>query len=101
MTETVDVAGLTLEHFTAAARDGYLLAASETFGFPLTLVETHSGVTLPDSRTQFRLEFEIAVANCPEQGIYRIHHPTLGVMDLFLTPVAATPNGFRLEACFT
>ena len=35
------------------------------------------------------------------QRIYRLEHPALGPLDLFLVPVGREPDGLRYEAVFT
>lgn len=34
------------------------------------------------------------------QGVHTLHHPTLGELDLFLTPVARDSDGMRYEIVF-
>ncbi|MES2647633.1 MAG: hypothetical protein V4717_12200 [Bacteroidota bacterium] len=36
-----------------------------------------------------------------QQGIYKIEHPALGTMDIFLVPVAINEKGLQYEAVFS
>jgi hypothetical protein len=34
------------------------------------------------------------------QGMYRVHHPTLGALDIFMVPIGPDARGPRYEAIF-
>ncbi len=52
------------------------------------------------ARTGFSLLFRGAPAPVLQQGVYRMMHPTLGALDIFLVPVGSDPQGVQYEAIF-
>jgi hypothetical protein len=63
------------------------------------LVELNRYPAVPGAEA-FALVFRVAAEHAPGQGIYELEHPALGVFELFLVPLGATPEGVRLEAVF-
>ena len=55
----------------------------------------------PDGRKPFALLFRAGLDRWPAQGVHRLHHPILGVLDIFLVPVGPDEKGMRIEAIFT
>ena len=51
-------------------------------------------------RPPFSLLFRGRFAAAPVQGTYRLEHPAMGTLDLFLVPVGLTGDRFDLEAVF-
>ena len=49
----------------------------------------------------FSVEFLLPDEFGAEQKIYKIEHPELGTMELFIVPVWHTASGFRYEAIFS
>jgi hypothetical protein len=54
-----------------------------------------------NGRQPFSLIFEGPPEPLLPQSIYRVEHPALDAMDLFLVPVGRSPAGVRYEAVFT
>jgi hypothetical protein len=54
----------------------------------------------PGVRAPFSLVFKAATRRTLPQRIYRLEHPVLGVMELFLVPILPDPDGQRYEAIF-
>lgn len=68
-----------------------------------TLVEArelsdHPG---PGGRKPFSLMFRAPAETPAEQGIYRVEHPRVGTLEMFLVPIGADDDGLLFEAVFT
>jgi hypothetical protein len=63
-----------------------------------TLGSEENGARLP-----FSLIFRSAEPGALPQRIYRVEHPALGALEIFLVPLGAEPSGsgMRYEAVFT
>ncbi len=85
---------LSADTFESLLHERFGLADAEA---ELTEVERHPG----DPRIEaFSLRF---LANLPAtagQGMYRLRHPRLGEVDVFMTPIGSKPDGLLLEAVF-
>jgi hypothetical protein len=70
-------------------------------GAPLSLelVEVEEGRSSPDHE-QFALVFRAPRDMPAQQGTYRVKHPVLGALDLFLVPVGREGDDLLLEAVF-
>lgn len=81
------------ETFEAVFPDGRL---------PFTLAEVRPlGAARPGViREPFALTFHAPPKHRFPQHTYRLEHPTLGAMELFLVQVGATPQAAHLEAVF-
>ena len=67
----------------------------------LTLVLTQCKVKLSNSMQEcFALVFQAPVYAPPVQGVYRLHHPVIGLADIFLVPFKKTEVGVYYEAIF-
>jgi hypothetical protein len=53
------------------------------------------------SRDPFSLTFRGPAGLRGEQGIHRLEHPELGVLEIFLVQIAGQPDGSVFEAIFT
>jgi len=51
-------------------------------------------------RQQFSLVFRGAAAPVLPQGTYRVTHPDLGDLDIFLVPIGPDADGMQYEAAF-
>jgi hypothetical protein len=51
-------------------------------------------------RQSFSLVFKAPAGHRLSQGIYKIDHPELGTLEIFLVPIRANQDGFYLEAIF-
>lgn len=55
---------------------------------------------ISEVQENFSLLFKAPAGTPPAQGIYRLSHEHLGVMDIFLVPVKSDADGLYLEAVF-
>jgi len=53
------------------------------------------------SREQFSLHFRGPATPVLPQKIYRLQHPSLGALDIFLVPIRRDASGMTYEAVFT
>jgi len=53
------------------------------------------------SREQFSLHFRGPSTPVLPQKIYRLQHPSLGALDIFLVPIRRDASGMTYEAVFT
>nr|WP_298096107.1 hypothetical protein [uncultured Shinella sp.] len=93
---------LTLQHFAGRVGEAFDLSLGEST-VPLTLAETRPGGTqiLPGMRREpFSLLFRSNSAVVLPQQIYRMTNISLGVLDIFLVPVARDKQGIVYQAVF-
>lgn len=93
---------LTLGHFTGCVGQSFALELG-TNSLPLTLANAQPipGTALPGVRREpFSLLFRSASAVLLPQKIYRLSNHTLGVLDIFLVPVARDREGIVYQAVF-
>ena len=68
---------------------------------PARLIQAQAGRGgAPGGRQPFSLTFEAPPEPALPQSIYRLEHPQLEAMDIFLVPVARTAAGLHYEAVF-
>lgn len=95
---------LTLARFEPLVGSRFTVRLDETDGaveLPAQLVEARAGRgSAPEGRQPFSLTFEAPPEPALPQRIYRIEHPLLDAMDIFLVPVARTAAGLHYEAVF-
>lgn len=53
-----------------------------------------------ETRMPFSLLFEAGDVRMTEQGLYRMNHPVMGELVIFLVPVARGETGLLFEATF-
>jgi hypothetical protein len=70
---------------------------ARAFALTLTQVVEHSKTERAES---FSLFFHGPPDRYLPQGMRRLEHGTLGVLEIFLVPVAREQNGFQYEAVF-
>jgi hypothetical protein len=70
---------------------------ASAFGLTLTSVIEH---VKTERQEVFSLFFHGPADRFMPQGIYKLNHPTLGELDLFLVPVGQDNQGFQYEAAF-
>lgn len=97
-------AAFTLERFEPLVGSRFTLRldpGSQVVELPARLVEARAGRSagMP-GRQPFSLTFEAPPEPALPQRIYRLEHPQLDAMDLFLVPVARTATGLHYEAVF-
>ncbi len=99
--ETIQVADF-------AGRDGetFRVRLNNQADIEVTLISvTHLGFNrLPDGlqsqRESFSLMFQAPETWRHPQGIYRLTHPAVGDLELFLVPIGPNGQGMQLEAIF-
>jgi hypothetical protein len=100
----LDLKTVTHEDFAACLNQTFTIddEAQGAVEIELVEVECQGNVAL---EAQGRPRFSILFLGAPEpllaQGIYRLRHSQLGVMELFLVPVGPDQKGMRYEAVFT
>jgi hypothetical protein len=97
---------LDLAIFTRHVGDVFRLAVDETTTIEARLIEaTPSSAASASSppnerRAPFSLVFRGPDSPPLSQRIYRLEHPELGVLDVFLVPIGQDAGGMRYEAVF-
>jgi len=93
--------GLTLACFEPLVGSRFSLWLNDAAELPARLIEARAG--LGDGlagRQPFSLMFQAPAEPALPQRIYRLEHPQLEAMDLFLVPVARSAEGLHYEAVF-
>lgn len=92
---------LTLEHFTECINDSFISVGDDNAAFVLLEARPLQGAT-PEAvqRVPFSLLFRNSSAILFEQKIFQMQHEVLGVMGIFLVPVARDGQGFLYQAVF-
>jgi hypothetical protein len=96
----------TREEFDGRVGETFILHLGAD-AIPFKLAEVKAGAMPPKGRAQFSLFFRGPKAALRPQGVYRVEHAELGAHDLFLVPIAVTPEtpedagGVVFEAVFT
>jgi hypothetical protein len=97
MTKIADLVSLRLEHFTALLEQEFGVLETP---YAFVLMAANSAPTRPNApREAFSLLFRSPVP--AQQGVYALHHQTLGRLEVFLVPVAQDGAGVQLEAVFS
>ena len=93
---------LTLACFQPLVGSRFTLRLDDARGLPTQLIDARAGHgTAPDGRQPFSLTFEAPSEPALPQRIYRLEHPQLDAMDIFLVPVARVAGGLHYEAVFS
>ena len=91
----------TLARFEALVGSRFTLRLDDAAELPAQLIEARAGRGEAfNGRQPFSLTFEAPAEPPLPQRIYRLEHPQLDAMDLFLVPVARTAAGLHYEAVF-
>ena len=91
----------TLARFEPLVGSRFTLRLDDAAELPAQLVEARAGRNAGmDGRQPFSLTFEGPSEPALPQRIYRLEHPQLDAMDIFLVPVARTATGLKYEAVF-
>ena len=97
---------LDLAIFTRHVGDVFRLAVDETTTIEARLIEAtpSSAVSVSSPPNERRAPFSLVFQgpNIPPlpQRIYRLEHPELGMLDVFLVPIGQGAGGMRYEAVF-
>ncbi|GGA55861.1 DUF6916 family protein [Sphingomonas psychrolutea] len=97
----MSLAGLVREDFAVHLGSVFTLLGEEGTTMPLTLVEAEpargGGFA---GRAPFALLFRSDVQHVVPQGLYRLEHPVMGLLEIGFGPVAQTEAGIEYEAVF-
>lgn len=95
---------LTLARFEPLVGSRFTLRLAPADGgaeVPAQLIHAQAGRGgAPHGRQPFSLTFEAPAEPTLPQSIYRLEHPQLEAMDIFLVPVARSAAGLHYEAVF-
>jgi hypothetical protein len=92
---------LTLDHFAGCVNDTFHAALNEG-DIEFVLVEARAiGTAAPgQARAPFSLLFRNGAALLFPQQTYRMRHPRVGEVGIFLVPIAREREGFLYQAIF-
>ncbi|HYR63822.1 MAG TPA: hypothetical protein VET24_14480 [Actinomycetota bacterium] len=96
-----DLASATADDFDPAkgeAFDARPLEGDEPFTLVLAEIQRRAGA--PGFREPFSLQFLGPRSPVLPQGTYRLTHPKVGALDLFLVPIGASDAGVTYEVVF-
>lgn len=97
------LADLTHEDFAPHVGSDFVLPGSETtppIHFTLTSVTPKANAPGPEFRDPFSLNFRVATQDIYQQNTFRLVHPEMGELDIFLVPAAKTAEGVDYCATF-
>ena len=92
---------LRLSSFTAHLGEVFQLALESPPGVTLVLAEATGLGSSSQARQAFSLVFRGASGLYLPQRIYRLEHPAMGGIEIFLVPLTPDAEGSRFEAIFT
>ena len=95
------LAELTHTHFEPHVGSIFDLELNDTERLPLRLIEVqtsvHGGAA---ARRSFSLIFRSDLPGVLPQAIYRLDHPTMGALGLFIVPIGRDAVGMQYQAIF-
>jgi hypothetical protein len=91
---------LTLETFQPIAGSVFDLSLGGGATIPLQLTEVLGNGLHGKEREQFALHFRGPASPALVQHIYRLEHPNLGALEIFLVPIGKDAGGMIYEAVF-
>lgn len=102
---SLDLSALTQADFTPLVGTDFTVQLNEAEMLTLTLVEARAvGAPFrPGARWPFALTWQhphLPHGAYLPQRIYTLHHPALGALDVFMTPLGPQAEGMRYEAVF-
>jgi hypothetical protein len=93
---------VTKETFEPVKGGVFELSLGEGQTVPLELAAVlGTGLQGLANREQFSLHFRGPASPALSQRIYRLSHPQLGTLEIFLVPIGRDPGGMTYEAVFT
>jgi hypothetical protein len=96
----LDLATVTCQEFAACLDQDFEIVFTDGT-LPVKLSEARRFGVRPESiREPFSLAFVVDRSLRLPQGIYKMRHPQLGEMEIFLVQVAADANSSTFEAVF-
>lgn len=95
------LAELTHVHFESHLGSIFELELNDTERLPLRLVEVQTTAQASlGMRRSFSLIFRSDLPGYLPQGIYRLDHPDLGALGLFIVPIGRDAVGMQYQAIF-
>ncbi|HEX8228497.1 MAG TPA: hypothetical protein VF826_04190 [Chloroflexia bacterium] len=98
----------TVERFSPFVGDTFQVFYNDTSAVELTLssaAELGSESAREWSKSSGRAPFTLLFIGSPQfllaQGIYRLEHPTLGQVEMFMVPLGPNEQGMQYEIIFT
>ena len=96
----LDLASVRCEQFAACLNEEFEIVFTDGV-LPVKLTEARPLGVRPESiREPFALTFVLGRPLRLPQGIYKMRHPTLGEMEIFLVQIAADQSSSSFEAVF-
>jgi hypothetical protein len=92
-----DLESLTVDDFAPLLHERFRVDPGEPPPFEVELVEVSAIPREPGGRAPFSVVFEGGPSPPLPQSIYRVEHDAVGILDIFLVPIAID----RYEAVFT
>lgn len=91
-----------LEDFNACLSQPFTLEHNgASYALELISVDKLNGAATIDGREAFAIVFRADNGLLLDQQIYRMHHETLGDLELFIVPIGPDDKGSRYEAVFS
>lgn len=97
----MDLGELTLATFEPLVGDRFAVDATTPAALEVVLESATTAGEWPDGRDPFSLIFLGPDEPLLPQAIYALRHAHLGVLEIFLVPIARDADGVRYEAIFT
>lgn len=99
----MSLADLVYESFEPHVGDDFILPGGgglPPISFTLTDVKRLASAARPEFRAPFQLIFRVASQDVYDQGLYRLTHPAMGELDIFIVPCAKGEAGVDYAATF-
>lgn len=97
----MDLGELTLSTFEPLVGDRFTVDAKTPAGLEVVLESATAAGAWPGGRDPFSLLFLGPGEPLLPQATYALRHAGLGVLEIFLVPIARAADGVRYEAIFT
>jgi hypothetical protein len=97
------LADLVYESFEPHVGEDFVLPGADGVApISFTLIEAKklTSAARPEFRPPFQLIFRVASQDVYEQGVYRLTHPAMGELDIFVVPCAKGEAGVDYAATF-
>jgi len=95
----MDLAALTVATFEPLVGESFTVEGAE--GVEFTLESATASGEWPGGRDPFSLVFRGPIEPVFPQAIYGLRHTGLGLLEIFVVPIAQRADGVRYEAIFT
>ena len=95
----MDLKAATADIFEPLEGESFTVGAQD-LSLELVGVTKLSGSEKDPERHPFSLTFKGRCSDMPAQGLYRLEHPTVGELEIFLVPVGMEGEAYLFEAVF-